>query len=149
MMSLKQMAEFKRNDYSFTSVDGDEWEVTIVQTSDRKYVEIKKDDEKMSWDVEMLLDIADAIRSVIQKPVAQTSSPVATTLKKPTITDHRPKEETPSDMIQASVDNAMESMNDMVRPVESFSPPRTLAGDIAARRGSPLFVNPTSKIKKI
>ena len=64
-MALKRMAEFKRDDYSYESPDGDQWEITLIQTADRKYVEIKKgNDAQVQWDIEMLLDIADAVRTL-------------------------------------------------------------------------------------
>lgn len=120
-MPLTRMNEFKREDYSYESPDGDQYEITIVQTSDRKYVEIKREDgeeEAVQWDVEMLLDIADAIRSATQKPVKRK----AHQLQKPAVIDHRVQEsETPSDMIQASVEESMDNMDPAISPVQSFS----------------------------
>lgn len=139
-MTLKRTSEFKRDDYLYESLDGDEYEITIVQTTDRKYVEIKKDDDQIQWDVEMLLDIADAVRAVIHKPAK--SKPHH--LLSPNITDHREKPKsnpTPSDMIQASVEASMETMEatdpsaSSVAPVQSFSsPPRDLAAELEERK---------------
>lgn len=145
-MSLKRMNEYKRDDYSYESPDGESYEITIVQTSDRKYVEIKRDssDESISWDVEMLLDIADAVRAATQKPVA----PKAHALQKPNVSDHRSKEPTPSESIQATVDKSLEQMQktDDVSPVQSFSPDH-IKGDIENRLGK-TDSNLVAKIKK-
>ena len=124
-MSLKRMSEYKRDDYTYDSPDGDQWEITIVQTADRKYVEIKRNSEdgsdQVNWDVEMLLDIADAVRSAVQRP----KSPRSHTLKSPKVIDHR-IDKTPSDAIQESVEQSLEQMvqTDSVVPTESFSPER-------------------------
>lgn len=139
-MTLKRMSEFKRDDYSYISPDGDEWEITIVQTSDRKYVEIKQNNEDaVQWDVEMLLDIADAVRSATQKSVKSKSHK----LQKPHVIDRREQEGnnlTPSDMIQASVEKSMEKINsvDSSVPVQSFSPvKRDLAAELEERKTKP------------
>lgn len=139
-MPLKRMNEFKRDDYAYESPDGDQWEITIVQTADRKYVEIKRDDQEVQWDVEMLLDIADAVRSAMQKPVKKKPHQ----LQKPNIVDHREKETepTPSETIQASVDESMENIDPAVAPVQSFSPEKhDLAAELedrkSMRRGQP------------
>lgn len=119
-MPLKRMSEFKRDDYSYESPDGDQYEITIVQTADRKYVEIKKDDDQIQWDVEMLLDIADAVRAAIQKPTKRKPHQ----LQKPNVIDHREQEDnpSPSDMIQASVEESMGNIDSSIPPVQSFSP---------------------------
>lgn len=139
-MTLKRMSEFKRDDYSYESPDGDQYEITIVQTADRKYVEIKKDDDQIQWDVEMLLDIADAVRAAIHKPTKKKPHH----LRSPNIIDHREKTDnaTPSDMIQASVEESMEAMESTstttVAPVQSFSPgipgQRDLAAELEERK---------------
>jgi hypothetical protein len=147
------MSEFKREDYSYTSIDGDEWDITLVQTSDRKYVEIRKGDEtQVQWDTEMLLDIADVARQAFQRQAPISSGP--NNLRKPQISDHRnqevseePKNETPSDMIQTSVDQSMENMDDAARAVESFSASK-MAEDIAKRQGGASPAPETSKIKR-
>lgn len=135
-MALKRMAEFKRDDYSYESPDGDKYEITIVQTTDRKYVEIKKEEteEKVQWDVEMLLDIADAVRTTMQKPVK--SKPHQ--LRSPNIIDHRDKENSnpsPSETIQASVEESMENIDPSttVAPVQSFSPEQDLSAELKKR----------------
>ncbi len=129
-MALKQMSEFKRDDYAYESPDGDQYEITIVQTSDRKYVEITKGDDQIQWDVEMLLDIADAVRSAIQKPTKTKSHQ----LKSPNITDHREKDNpSPSDTIQASVEESMENIDSSVAPVQSFSP-KDIAAELEERK---------------
>ncbi len=135
-MALKRMAEFKRDDYSYESPDGDKWEITLIQTADRKYVEIKKDEEdQVQWDIEMLLDIADAVRAAIHKPVKRKPHQ----LRSPNIIDHRDQgndNPTPSDTIQASVDESMESADDpstAVAPVQSFSPEQDLSAELKKR----------------
>ena len=148
MMTLKRMSEFKRDDYSYESPDGDKYEITIVQTSDRKYVEIKKDDDHVQWDVEMLLDIADAVRTVIHEPAKRKHHQ----LRSPNIVDHRgqtEKSSTPSDMIQASVEESMESIgNSSVVPIQSFSPKRDLVADLEKRKNMPRGVSDPEKIIK-
>lgn len=135
-MALKRMAEFKRDDYSYESPDGDKYEITIVQTADRKYVEIKKEEteEEVRWDVEMLLDIADAVRATTQKPVKRKPHQ----LRSPNIVDHRDKENdnpSPSDAIQASVEESMENIDPSttVAPVQSFSPEQDLVAELKER----------------
>lgn len=154
-MPLKRMSEFKRDDYVYESPDGDKYEITIVQTADRKYVEIKKyddgDDDQIQWDVEMLLDIADAVRAAIHKPIKKKPHHLRT----PNIIDHREKTDnaTPSDMIQASVEESMEAMESTtttVVPVQSFSPgtpgQRDLAAELEGRKTMPRGVSDPEKI---
>jgi len=123
-MPLKRMAEYKRDDYSYESPDGDQYEITIVQTADRKYVEVKRNSEdgtdQVSWDVEMLLDIADAVRLAVQKPTVVKNH----ALRVPKIVDYRNEELKPSDAIQASVNESLEHITktDEMIPVQSFSP---------------------------
>lgn len=85
---LKKMNDFQREDYVYESPDGDHWDITIVKTGDRKYVELKNaaTEVDLRWDVEMLLDIADAVRQASSKPheVAKKHN-----LKKPLIQDVR------------------------------------------------------------
>ena len=149
-MPLKRMSEFKRDDYVYESPDGDQYEITIVQTADRKYVEIKKDDDQIQWDVEMLLDIAYAVRAAIHKPIKKKPHHLRT----PNIIDHREKTDnaTPSDMIQASVEESMEAMESItttVVPVQSFSPgtsQRDLAAELEGRKTMPRGVSDPEKI---
>lgn len=131
-MTLKRMSEFKRDDYLYESPDGDEYEITIVQTADRKYVEIKKDDDQVQWDVEMLLDIADAVRAAMHKPAKRKPHQ----LRSPHITDHRPESNpSPSDTIQASVDESMGNIGISIPPVQSFSPEkRDLVAELEERK---------------
>lgn len=151
-MPLKRMSEFKRDDYIYQSPDGDACEITIVQTEDRKYVEIKRGEEEVQWDVEMLLDVADAVRHVTQKP---TKSSKPHQLKKPSIVDHREDEsdeseevKSPSDTIQESVDESMGQIDTTVAPVQSFSP-EAVAADIARRKEQQAKPPPESaKVKK-
>jgi len=132
-MPLKRMSEYKRDDYTYESPDGDQYEITIVQTIDRKYVEIKRNGEdgteQVNWDVEMLLDIADAVRHAVQKPgVVKTHS-----LQAPKVIDHREDAKKPADAIQESVDESLEhiSRTDDMVPVQSFSP--DVQGEIESR----------------
>ncbi len=150
-MALKRMAEFKRDDYSYESPDGDHWEITLIQTADRKYVEIKKDEdggEQVQWDVEMLLDIADAVRSAIQKPVKRKPHQ----LRSPNVIDHRKNDNpSPSDTIQASVEKSMENIDPSttVAPVQSFSPKQDLAVDLKERSNMvPGVPDPKKMIKR-
>jgi len=150
-MTLKRMSEFKRDDYSYESPDGETWEITIVQTADRKYIEIKRGEEEdpVQWDVEMLLDIADAVRTAVQKKSTKVKSHQ---LQKPNVTDHRKQENpSPSDSIQASVDESMESIKSTnpVAPVQSFSPERDLVAELEERKAmNPGIADPEKIIKK-
>ncbi len=148
-MPLKRMSEFKRDDYSYESPDGDKYEITIVQTADRKYVEIKKGDDQIQWDVEMLLDIADAVRNVMHKPTKR--KPHA--LRSPNVVDHREQAKdnlTPSDMIQATVEESMENIDSSVPPVQSFTPDvpgkRDLAAELEERKTMQSGVSDPKKV---
>ena len=151
-MALKRMSEFKRDDYSYSSPDGDQYEITIVQTADRKYVEIKKDGEQeedhVQWDVEMLLDIADAVRAAVYKPAK--SKPHQ--LRSPNVIDHREplkNNPSPSDMIQASVDESMENIDSSVAPVQSFSSEkRDLVAELEDRKTMQRGVSDAEKMVK-
>ena len=149
-MPLKRMAEFKRDDYAYTSPDGDDWQITLVQNDDRKYVEIKKADgeSEVTWDIEMLLDIADAIRSASRQAVPNTNSKKHK-LQSPSIVDHRDAE-TPADHIHAVVTESMEQVGDTstIPPVESFTKVSTIAEDVARRTGGAVAANPESKVKR-
>ena len=146
-MALKRMAEFRRDDYSYKSPDGDKWEITLIQTADRKYVEIKKEEteEKVQWDIEMLLDIADAVRAAIHKPVKRKPHQ----LRSPNIIDHRENDNpTPSETIQASVEESMEGIDPSttVAPVQSFSPEQDLTADLKERGEKPRGVPDPEKM---
>lgn len=157
-MPLKRMSEFKRDDYSYESPDGDTWEITIVQTDDRKYVEIKKEEETIQWDVEMLLDVADAVRAAIRKPAQRKPHQ----LQKPNIIDHRQKEEnsqspqSPSEAIQASVEESKSiGIDSSVAPVQSFSPEkrdpekRDIAAELQSRKTkTPGVIDPDKMIRR-
>ena len=134
-MPLKQMSEFRRNDYTYKSPDGEEYEITIVQTPEREYVEIIKeleDGEKdqVSWDIEMLLDIADAVRDVVRKSPSLDVTRRAIQVPKPNIVDHR-SDKTPSDMIQESVDKSMEKMGS-----SGIAPVQSLEAEVEQRMGT-------------
>lgn len=149
-MALKRMSEFKRDDYSYESPDGDQYEITIVQTGDRKYVEITKDGDQIQWDVEMLLDIADAVRTAIHKPAKRKPHHQ---LRSPNIVDHRAGENpTPSDTIQASVEESMENIDATVAPVQSFSPEqvkRDLVAELEDRKTmEPGAIDPEKVIRR-
>ncbi len=136
-MPLKRTAEFKRDDFTYKSPDGDEYEITVVQTSDRKYVEIKRegDETQVQWDVEMLLDVADEIRRATQK---RSTAAKTHALKKPHVIDQRqgnPEIEdqpiSPAESIQASVKESMKQSTDDTSAVESFSGGFSSGGPIA------------------
>lgn len=150
-MTLERMSEFKRDDYLYKSPDGDQYEITIVQTENRKYVEIKKDDDQVQWDVEMLLDIADAVRAVVHKPTKRKPHH----LRSPNIIDHREQSlenPSPSDMIQASVEESMETIDSsmVVPPVQSFSSKkRDILAELEDRKTmKPGDVDPEKIIKR-
>jgi hypothetical protein len=148
-MPLKQLSEYKRDDYTYQSPDGDQFEITIIQTADRKYVEIKRGGEEetevITWDAEMLLDVADAVRQAMSKPTPGVKTHA---LRKPKIVDRR-ENMTPSDAIQESVEQSLEKMEktDDFVPVESFSPDH-LQTDIEARLQRPSQVSPEQQVKR-
>ena len=149
-MPLKPMSAYRRDDYTYESPDGDEYEITIVQTAERKYVEIKRDsedgDDQVNWDVEMLLDIADAVRKVVHKPAVVKSH----SLPASKVIDYRDETpQKPSDAIQESVDKSLEHMEetDAVVPVQSFSP--NAQQEIEDRLGrSPTAAPPELQIRR-
>jgi len=147
-VTIKRMAEFKRDDYTYTSPDDDEWQITIVQTDDRKYVEIKKSDGEceVSWDLEMLLDISDAVRSAIREP--NPTSIKKHNLQSPNIIDHRDQNETPADQINASVTESMKNVDSTVSPVESLTA-STLEEDISRRKSGVSVPSENAKIKRM
>lgn len=132
------MAQFNRQDFIYESPDGDEWRITLIDSTDRKYIEIQKQgDERIdTWDMSMFLDIADAVSQTIRKPMANKKRK----LKGPKITDHRADQDEDREFdgnpasIQNSVDEAMEQGESGVRPVESFSPVSHLKADIEERK---------------
>lgn len=139
-MVLKRLAEFKRRDYTYESPDGDSWEITIVQTDDRKYVEIKRGDDVAQWDIDMLLDIAQAVKNAVNETDAESRTHA---LQKPNIIDQRP-----SESIQASVSESLEQLDKpTVDPVESFSPD-ALNQDVERRLNSPKSIPADKRIKR-
>jgi len=107
-MTLKRMAEYIKEVYSYEGPDGDIWDITIIKTEERKYVEISKEDEKHVWDVDMLLGIADAVRSVINKKTSHF-------LLKPEIGDSRPQ------AIQSAVNESMQNIDKSnIEPLHSL-----------------------------
>jgi len=151
-MPLKRMAEYNRKDFLYESPDGDEWNITLVDTGDRKYIELQKQGEETvnTWDVDMFLDIADAARNAMHKQ----SSVKKRKIKGPNIIDHRDVNLNQPESIQNSVENSMEQSDSSVTPVESFSPntpssPESLKEDVEARKklaNRPL--DPQKRIKK-
>lgn len=149
-MPLKQLSEFKRNDYTYVSPDGDEFDITIIQTGDRKYVEIKRGEDTVRWDVEMLLDIHDAVRQVMRDTPSKRGKHK---LKGPNVIDHRDHQDqnlSPPEAIQSSVDASMKKSDPTVMPVESFSAgqPPSLVEDIKERKKSKVQSD-AGKIKKV
>lgn len=121
-MVLKQTAEYKRQDFIYNGVDDDSWRVTIIDSETRQYVEISKDgdDEVHDWDLEMLLDIADAIRKFQRKPSGVKIN--SGNLPSPNIVDHRSESLAPTqaEIVQSSVDKSMSKINDTISPLESM-----------------------------
>lgn len=154
-MPLRRMAVFNRQDFVYESPDGDEWRITFFDTTDRKYIELQKQGEKKvdTWDMEMFLDIADSVRSVIYKQTVVKKRK----LKGPNIVDRRGEnpEAGKPESIQSAVDEAMKNASDEseVSPVQSFSPapmtPESLKEDIGERakltRGTP---SPEKQIRR-
>jgi len=157
-MAIKRMSEYKREDYVYDSPDGEKWEIQILQTSDRKYVIIKKDEGEdgegieVQWDVEMLLDIADVVQNSTRKSIVPNGSHC---LQKPNIIDHRVKSNveenvSPSDVIQASVEESMEKIDaSAIPPVQSFfSPKRDVSLELERKNASQINVDENKKIRR-
>jgi len=124
-MALKQTAELKRQDFVYDGADDDSWKIIIMDSEDRQYIEISKitndgTQESHVWDIEMLLDISDAIRKFRQKPAPYAMT--GTRLSRPNIVDHRPKQEnsTQAEIVQLSVDDSMTKIDDSIKPVVSM-----------------------------
>ncbi len=149
-MPLRRMAEFNRQDFIYESPDGDEWRITFFDTSDRKYIEIQKQGEEKidTWDMDMFLDIADAVRKAVLKQTVTKKSK----LKGPSIVDHRADlDQVDPESIQSSVDKAMEQVDLGIRPVESFSPgtPEQIKEDIEGRKLAAMQpLDPEKKIRR-
>ena len=109
-MPIKETCTFIRKDYNYDSPDGEEYLITYMETTDRKYVEIRRKDteEKVTFDLAMLCDIVDCLR-----PTPKTSK---TGLRKPNITDRRGG----SEHIQSAVDESMSKLDDSASASESL-----------------------------
>ena len=116
-MALKKISDFKKDDYTYTGLDGDEYEITIIQSPDRQYVEIKKNATEQSekvqvcWDVSMLLELAGAVQSVIQNNNSE--------LAKPRIRDLRDNR-SQAEKIQEVVDESMKKLDSTEVVVDSM-----------------------------
>lgn len=124
-MPIKVRSTFKKQEFEYESPDGEKWLISYVENEGRKYLSIGKEgqDEKehTTWDVPMILDIADQIRGMTSRvPKAQKAPP---RLKSPKIQDHRNEGLVVSNQIESDVEESMANYDDTVRPMESFSPP--------------------------
>lgn len=117
-MPIKAKSTYKKHEYEYESPDGDKWQIHYVENEGRKYIQIRQseNEDMTTWDVAMLLDIADQIRSLTEKP----KHIVHRHPKKPNVTDHRGLER--SNQIDATVEESMQNYDDDVSPVESFTP---------------------------
>ena len=130
-MPIKEKSTFKKHEYEYSSPDDEIWRIIYVELPGRKYIQIgksKEPEENMStWDVAMLLDIADQIRTLTSKQerairLSHGGRPRGSGLQKPLIKDHRAGSQ--PEQIQHQVDEAMRQSPDEATPVQSFSPQR-------------------------
>jgi len=127
-MPIKVRSTFKKQEFEYESPDGDIWLINYVESEGRKYVQIGREgaEEKdfATWDVPMLLDIADQIRGMAS--VLKSKPPgvrQALGLKVPNISDHRSSIPQVNE-IEDSVANTMSNYDSKAQPIESFSPPK-------------------------
>lgn len=122
-MPIKEKSSFKKQEYEYESPDGDKWSIFYIESEGRKYVQIGKTDQPdqySTWDVAMLLDVADQIREASSKITKVTSGGKPRRLMKPSIVDFRNSAAGTS--IDAAVQESMRNFDDEVAPIESFSP---------------------------
>ena len=91
---LTERTVFKKQEFEYKSADGDMFIVTYVESSGKKYVQIGREDQEEKdraiWDVEMLLDIADCLRTINKTvPSAKVTTGGRPALKSPVISDFR------------------------------------------------------------
>lgn len=126
-MPIKVRSTFKKQEFEYESPDGEKWLINYVENEGRKYVSIGKEDqdakEYTTWDVPMLLDIADQIRGMTSR-VPQNKPMAKTRLKSPSVYDHRHEGLDRSNQIEADVETSMNNYDDTTSPIESFSPAR-------------------------
>ena len=128
-MPIKIKSTFKKQEFEYTSPDGDKWVIYYIENEGRRYVQLGKEPEDSTalpldpaqqlstWDVEMLLDIADQIREVsLTKNKAQQQKQK---LRVPRVVDHRGQTG-----IDASVEDTMSNYDDTVQPLEALSTPK-------------------------
>lgn len=124
-MPIKVRSTFRKQEFEYESPDGEKWLINYVESEGRKYLSIGKDgqDEKdfTVWDVPMLLDIADQVRSLTSRITNNKTH--RHQLKSPVVRDHRNEISERSDQIESHVETSMSNYDDDVPPMESFSPP--------------------------
>ena len=130
-MPIKETSTFKKHEYEYTSPDTETWRILYVESPGRKYMLIgkanQKEEEMTTWDVAMLLDIADQIRKLTSKQerairLSHGGRPRGSGLQKPRIKDHRGGSQ--PEQIQSQVDESMRQSTDEGTPIQSFSPQR-------------------------
>ena len=125
-MSIKEKSVFKKHEYEYESPDGDKYTIVYIEHQAREYVEIARQNEdgsmsdKSVWDVNMLKDVADTLMTIKHgnSPPIQFA-PGVRGLTVPNIVDHRSGR---ADMIERSVNDSMQRLDNSVSPVESFDP---------------------------
>lgn len=136
---LTERTVFKKQEFEYKSADGDIFIITYVESSGHKYIQIGREgqDEKEAsiWDAEMLLDIADCLRT-INKPVSpknvKTTSGGRPSLHAPVVTDFR---ET-----QKIVNTTMNNLDETVQPLHSLQHlPDSKESWSEARTGVPII----------
>lgn len=119
-MPIKVRSTFRKQEFEYESPDGEKWLINYVENEGRKYISIgregQSEKEFTTWDVPMLLDIADQVRGMTSR-ASKTSNSIPR-LKSPKIHDHR------TNQIESDVKESMSNYDDTVQPMQSFSPPK-------------------------
>lgn len=126
-MTIKKKSKHLKEEYVYKSPDEDVYNICVIETDDRRYVEIARGDSDPSvYDAEMVKDIYKILfpnersRSVLSAPSGRptlTGAPVVTDHRREQVSDQRPES------IEKAVASSMEKLDDDVKPVEALEAP--------------------------
>ncbi len=94
---LKEKSTFKKSEYEYESPDGDTYLVTVFEISERKYIEISRNQQDgepeppppVRWDADMIHAIDDILRKSSKPVVSFTQTSNTSSSISPRITDFR------------------------------------------------------------
>lgn len=134
-MPLQKDAVFNKVEYSYNSPDGDKYRLTVVDTGQSKYIEIKqidqdsKEQDKRVYDLNMLFEVVDEIRKASSNRTV-TAQTRRQRLAAPRLTDYRGASPSAvAQSTQAKVDASMQAYDESIKPVDSFSKQQTKEGE--------------------